>query len=210
VFDLLYDGKGPFGLSEGFFQNITSELVGLILSVILISLALESYRSWRDNRRWRASRLRIANDIGERHYRTAKEFDRVLGQITEGGYAIGSTFPEKVREQLESITRYYERNVFFLPPTSLVHFENYRAYFKNFSAYLRRLSEASQGERPMKKEYLEEVEKFDFAQLDKMISVFEKSLGLNRKQRNDLTKSINRQIAQIASLEGDELRRALS
>ena len=210
-FGLFFDSDGPFGLNEGFFQNLTSELLGLIFSAIVISLVIESYRAWREKSRWKASRLRIAEDVNQRHFASARDLQTSLETIVSGDRPHGTSLHKRTLDSLEAITRYYERNVYFLPPSSLRHFEAYRTYYKNFAQYLRRFSEASQGHRPMLSKFQEELENFDFAQLDKQITHFEASLGYKSQHASQQhAKKINALVEQLVKLPDDHLSRNLA
>ena len=57
IWSLLFDPKGPFGLTESFFQNLTSELAGFVLAAIIFSILIPTIIDWRQARKWRPARL---------------------------------------------------------------------------------------------------------------------------------------------------------
>ena len=204
------DEAGPWGLNQDFFLNLSSEFVGFVVSVVLISILVEAYRSWRERRRLKASRFRIAEDHHQRHYKSAKELETILQQILSGEDLHGRSLHKRMSDHLEAITRYYERNVYFLPPATLRHFEAYRAYYKNFVHYLRRVSEVAQGQRPMKSQFTKALTEFDFSKLDTFSGHFEKALGYKSPHKSSPAKTINKQIKMLLDLSDDALSRGLA
>lgn len=60
---ILFDPNGPYGLTEGFFQNLTSEMTGFVLSMIVFSILLPTIIDWRQSRKWRPARLNFGQEL---------------------------------------------------------------------------------------------------------------------------------------------------
>ncbi len=209
--EMFFDPEGPFGLKAEFFQSLGSELVSLIFSVILISVALESYRNWRDNKRWRASRLRIAEGVVERHARCVAVLADALGDVIENRSLFEGRLDERMDQQLESITRYYERNAFFLPPGSLQYFESYRTHAKKFVSDLSDFVAAAQSAHPILDNARKELLAFDFGELERESTRFERSFGYKRARPNKQNAAkINALVRKMVDMPIGDLQQALA
>jgi hypothetical protein len=60
---ILFDPNGPYGLTEGFFQNLTSEMTGFVLSAIVFSILIPTIIDWRQARKWRPARLNFGQEL---------------------------------------------------------------------------------------------------------------------------------------------------
>jgi len=60
---ILFDPNGPFGLSEGFFQNLTSELAGFALAAIVFSILIPMVIDRRQARSWRPARRNFGQEL---------------------------------------------------------------------------------------------------------------------------------------------------
>ena len=60
---ILFYPNGPFGLTEGFFQNLTSEMTGFVLSAIVFSILIPTIIDWRQARKWRPARLNFGQEL---------------------------------------------------------------------------------------------------------------------------------------------------
>jgi hypothetical protein len=60
---ILFDPNGPFGLTEGFFQNLTSELTGFVLAAVVFSILIPTIIDWRQARKWRPARLNFGQEL---------------------------------------------------------------------------------------------------------------------------------------------------
>jgi hypothetical protein len=60
---ILFDPNGPYGLTEGFFQNLTSEMTGFVLSAIFFSILIPTIIDWRQARKWRPARLNFGQEL---------------------------------------------------------------------------------------------------------------------------------------------------
>jgi hypothetical protein len=208
---MFFDPNGPFGLNADFLQGLGSEFVGLFFSVIFISVTLESYRNWRDKRRWRASRLRIAEGVIERHARCVAVLSDALNDVIQHRGFFDGRIDNRMEQQLESITRYFERNAFFLPPGSLSYFEGYRAHAKKFVADLDAFVAAIQSDHPKLDRVRKELLKFDFGTLERESTRFERSLGYRRARPNKKNaEAINNLIRQMVEMPIGDLQQALA
>ncbi len=207
---LFLDPGGRWGLTPEFFQNLVSEMVGIVVSVILISFVLEWVRSWRDNRRWRQSRMRIAADLAERHRAVRSDLSDAFDLIFEHARRPRLGLIQELRDGLEAATRYYERNVTFLPPKSLANFESYRARFKQLQEQLKDLSVALDTNESGADELKSAIAAFDFSVLDKEIDRFGKSLGVaTAHSYAESAAHLNKQLVKLVELPAEKLKVAL-
>src|SRR5262245_27663602 len=63
IWSLLFDPNGPFGLTEGFFQNLTSEFAGFVLAAVVFSILLPTIIDWRQSRKWRPARRNFGQEL---------------------------------------------------------------------------------------------------------------------------------------------------
>ncbi len=63
VWKILFDPNGPFGLSEGFFQNLTSELAGFALAAVVFSILIPVLIDRRQARNWRPARRNFGQEL---------------------------------------------------------------------------------------------------------------------------------------------------
>src|SRR5437868_1777577 len=63
IWKILFDPNGPFGLTEGFFQNLTSEMIGFVLSAVVFSILIPTIIDWRQARKWRPARLNFGQEL---------------------------------------------------------------------------------------------------------------------------------------------------
>lgn len=63
IWKILFDPNGPYGLTEGFFQNLTSEMTGFVLSAIVFSILIPTIIDWRQARKWRPARLNFGQEL---------------------------------------------------------------------------------------------------------------------------------------------------
>jgi hypothetical protein len=63
VWNILFDPNGPFGLTEGFFQNLTSEMCGFLLSAVVFSILIPRIIEWRQNQKWRPARHNFGQEL---------------------------------------------------------------------------------------------------------------------------------------------------
>jgi len=205
--DLVFGDGGFLGLSHDLSVNLVSELIGLVLSIFLISIALEHYRDWREASKWRASRKRIAADIQERHEESAAKFAESLAVFGETHRRLGGGLFQRLERALETTTRYYERNVFFLPPKSLAHFENYRLEFKRFVALLKELVVSFEFDETPSPRVLKKLAETDFARFETHLSKFCRSLG--RRHTIETNASFAASLEALLALPDADLRHIL-
>lgn len=207
--NLLFGEGGLFGLSADLSLNLISELIGLVLSVILISVALEHYRGWREKSKWRASRQRIALDVAERHSNSLNKFANSLRAYQSRGKRIGNGLHARLQTSLDATTRYYERNVFFLPPNSLAHFENYRFEFKRLVTLLGNIIKDIDHGGEELGNLMAELRSFDFCPLDRHVAKFGKTLGQKVPDADISGEEANELLHTLASLPPSQLREVL-
>jgi len=63
IWKILFDPNGPMGLTEGFFQNLTSEMTGFLLSAVVFSILIPTIIDWRQARKWRPARLNFGQEL---------------------------------------------------------------------------------------------------------------------------------------------------
>lgn len=60
---LLFDPNGPWGMTEGFFQNVVAEFGGFILAAVVFSIAIPVVIDWRQSRKWRPARQNFGQEL---------------------------------------------------------------------------------------------------------------------------------------------------
>lgn len=60
---LLFDAQGPWGLSEGFFQNVAAEAVGFVLGALVFSILIPIVIDWRSQRKWKPARQNFGQEL---------------------------------------------------------------------------------------------------------------------------------------------------
>ena len=60
---LLFDPNGPWGMTEGFFQNFVAEIGGFILAALVFSIVIPVVIDWRQARRWRPARQNFGQEL---------------------------------------------------------------------------------------------------------------------------------------------------
>jgi hypothetical protein len=63
VLELLFDPAGPFGLTEGFFQNAVAEIGGFVLGALVFSLLIPIVIDARQSRKWRPARQNFGQEL---------------------------------------------------------------------------------------------------------------------------------------------------
>lgn len=60
---LLFDAQGPWGMTEGFFQNVAAELGGFLLGALVFSIVLPIVIDWRQSRKWKPARANFGQEL---------------------------------------------------------------------------------------------------------------------------------------------------
>ena len=63
ISSLLFDANGPFGLTEGFYQNAVAELGGFVLAAIVFSIVIPIVIDSRQARKWRPARVNFGQEL---------------------------------------------------------------------------------------------------------------------------------------------------
>lgn len=63
IWKLLFDPNGPWGMSDGFFQNAVAEVGGFILGAIVFSILLPIVIDLRQSRKWRPARQNFGQEL---------------------------------------------------------------------------------------------------------------------------------------------------
>ena len=63
IWRVLFDPNGPLGLTESFFQNLTSEMAGFLLAAVVFSILLPTIIDWRQARKWRPARVNFGQEL---------------------------------------------------------------------------------------------------------------------------------------------------
>lgn len=60
---LLFDPKGPLGLTDGFFQNAVAEAGGFVLGALVFSILIPIVIDARQSRKWRPARQNFGQEL---------------------------------------------------------------------------------------------------------------------------------------------------
>jgi hypothetical protein len=123
---ILFDPNGPFGLTEGFFQNLTSEIAGFVLAAVVFSILIPTIIDRRQARNWRPARLNFGQELlglhvafgetllrfvrtpeGEARVRAADAVDLAYRNFTQVaglyGYALNADISRETNDYLREL-----------------------------------------------------------------------------------------------------------
>jgi len=126
IWTILFDPNGPYGLTESFFQNLTSEMTGFVLSAIVFSILIPTIIDWRQARKWRPARLNFGQEllglhvafgetllrfvrtpVGEARARAAAAVDLAYRNFTQVsglyGYALNADISRETNDYLREL-----------------------------------------------------------------------------------------------------------
>jgi hypothetical protein len=63
IWNLLFDPNGPWGMTEGFFQNAVAEIAGFVLAALVFSIVIPIMIDARQARKWRPARQNFGQEL---------------------------------------------------------------------------------------------------------------------------------------------------
>jgi len=63
ILKLLFDPSGPFGLTDGFYQNAVAELGGFVLAAVVFSIVIPIVIDRRQARKWHPARVNFGQEL---------------------------------------------------------------------------------------------------------------------------------------------------